>query len=125
MTQDTKTLEKFTDEEIGKLIQDLENQYPQFSRLKQGYKMIGFKTNKNSGQVPIYAYMWPDSRYSCAELCRLRELRGVGAKERKPAKIKEKLARMQALDELARVSQELGLYETNLKNPLDKSAESV
>lgn len=125
LASESKTLDKFTDEEIRTLVVGLEDQYPHLNRLKQGYKLIGFKRNKNAGEVPVWAYIWPDSKYSCANLRELRSQRGVGAKERKKFYRNYVKQRSEALDELARVSQELGLYENVSTNHLDKAIEVV
>ena len=125
-TPESRVLDKFSDKEVAEILANMEKDYPQFDRLRKGWKMVGFSSHKNSKQVPIYVYTWPEkSRYSCETLRELRKERGVGAKERRAGKVKDKKKRMEALDELTRYSEELNLYEDVPKNPLDNIPESV
>lgn len=94
----------------------IEEDFPHLNRLKDGYVLVGIAgTMRNP--VGIYRYTWPEkSRYSGAKLRELRAERGVGGGQAKRRKLQ---ARMKALDELAGLSQELGLYNTT-ENPLVK-----
>lgn len=77
MTKDTNK------DELTKNLEELvtlEEKYPEYDRRLSGWKLIGFKENKNTGRtrVPVYRYFWPEkSKYSAEKLRELRKERGV------------------------------------------------